>query len=155
MLKLRKITTFAQAIAMKKEDVTHRGVVERTGDNTLTIRTGDDCRCDGCAVTALCNGKDKNGELITINVPDSSRYSVGDRVEITATSTSTLLATWWSLILPTLVLVSVILICRFQFPELGGWSVAIGLGALVLYDLFLYLQRHRLAQKIIWTVNKL
>lgn len=140
---------------MKKEDVTHRGVVERTGDNTLTIRTGDNYRCDGCAVSALCNGKDKDEELITINVPDSSRYSVGDRVEITATSSSTVLATWWALGLPTLAFVSTILICRLGFPELGGWSIAIGFAVLGLYDLFLYFNRRRLSGKIVWTVNKL
>jgi len=140
---------------MKKEDVTHRGVVERTGDNTLTIRTGDDCRCDGCAVTALCNGKDKDGELITINVSDASRYSAGDHVEITATSSSTLRATWWALVLPTLIFAGAILGCRLWLPSLGGWSIVVGFGALGLYDLVLYFQRHRLSQKIIWTVNKL
>lgn len=140
---------------MKKEDVTHRGVIERIGANTLTIRTGDDCRCDGCAITALCNGKDKDGELIAINVSDVSCYSVGDCVDITATSSSTLRATWWALILPTLIFAGVILGCRLWFPSMGGWSIVAGFGALGLYDLFLYFQRHRLSQKIIWTVNKL
>lgn len=140
---------------MKKEDVTHRGVVERIGENTLTIKTVDDCRCDGCAVSALCNGKDKEEELMTINVSDSSRYSVGDRVEITASSASTLRATWWALGLPTLAFVSTILICRLGFPELGGWSIAIGFAVLGLYDLFLYFNRRRLSGKIVWTVNKL
>ncbi len=140
---------------MKKEDVTHRGVVERIGVNTLTIRTGDNCRCDGCAITALCNGKDKDGELITINVSDVSCHSVGDCVEVSATSSSTLRATWWALILPTLIFAGVILGCRLWLPSMGGWSIVAGFGALGLYDLFLYFQRHRLSQKIIWTVNKL
>lgn len=139
---------------MKKEDVTHRGVVESVGANTLTIKTADDCRCDGCAVTALCNGKDNDGELITINVSDASHYAVGDRVEISATSTSTLRATWWALILPTVIFAGVILGCRVWFPQLGGWSIGVGFVALGLYDLLLYFQRHRLSQKIVWKVSK-
>lgn len=140
---------------MKKEDITHRGVIERVGVNTLTIKTNDECRCDGCAMTALCNGKETNSEVITIDVPDASRFTVGERVAITATSTSTLRATWWALILPTLIFAGVILGCRLKFPELGGWSIAIGFAALGLYDLFLYLQRHRLSQKIRWVVERI
>lgn len=140
---------------MKKEYVTHRGVIERVGVNTLTIKTNDDCRCDGCAMTALCNGKETNSEVIIIDVPETSRFVVGERVEITATSSSTLIATWWALILPTLIFAGIILWCRIGFPELGGWSIAIGFVALGLYDLFLYFRRHSLSQKIRWSVTKI
>lgn len=140
---------------MKKEYVTHKGTIERVGVNTLTIKTNDECRCDGCAITALCNGKDTNSEVLTIDVSDASLFAPGERVEITATSGSTLRATWWALILPPLIFAGVILGCRLGFPELGGWSIAIGFGALGLYDLFLYLWRHKLSQKIQWTVTKI
>lgn len=140
---------------MSKDDVTHKGVVERIERGALVIRTNDDCKCDGCAVVALCNSKGgENSEMLTIDCANAAEFSVGDRVEVTASSSSTLRATWWALILPTLIFAGVILGCRLGFPELGGWSIAIGFAALGLYDLFLYKQRKQLAQKISWKVTK-
>ena len=79
---------------MNKEDVTHRGVVESAGIDSLTIRTEEACKCDGCALTALCTTKDGGHELLTIDTPLASDFAAGDRVEVTATSGSTLRATW-------------------------------------------------------------
>ena len=115
---------------MSKEDVSHKGVIQRVERDYLVISTEDDCT-------------------------GASDFSVGERVEVTATSSSTLRATWWALILPTLIFGGVVLGCRLGFPALGGWSIAIGFAALGLYDLFLYAQRRRLAQKISWKVRRI
>lgn len=142
------------AIAMKKEDVTHKGIITQVGPHTLTIMTSDDCKCDGCAVAVMCNGKDKESELITIETSDAYRFQNGDHVVVTATSSSTLLATWWALILPTVIFVGLILGFRIGYPEIGGWSIAIGFAGLGLYDLCLFLFRKGLANKIKWKVEK-
>lgn len=141
---------------MSKEDVTHRGVIERVERHKLVVRTEEPCKCDGCAITALCSGKEGNGkELLTIDTPQAENFSAGDKIEITATSGSTLRATWWALALPTIIFGGTILGCRFGFPDIGGWSIAIGFGALAVYDLFLYSYRKRLAQRISWKVVKI
>lgn len=143
---------------MSKEDVTHRGVITDVERGCLVIRTEDECKCDGCAITAICNSNSKEGvrrEMLTIEAPSAGEYTVGERVEVSATSSSTLRATWWALILPTIVFGGVILGLRLGFPSLGGWSIAIGFAALGLYDLFLYLNRKTLAQKIIWKIRKI
>ncbi len=140
---------------MKKEDVTHIGVITRISADMLTIRTDEECRCDGCAVAVLCNKDSADGhEDLSVNVDHAARLSVGDRVEVTASSSSTLLATWWALILPTAIFVGVILGVRFGWPQSGGWSILAGFAALVIYDLFLYLFRIRIAQKVRWKVRK-
>ncbi len=139
---------------MKKEDVTHKGVITGITANVLTIRTEDECRCDGCAVMALCNKDSSDShETRSINVGDTSRYSVGERVEVTASPSSTLLATWWALVLPTLVFIGVILGVRFGWPESGAWSILAGFVALGVYDLFLYLFRKRIASRVVWKVR--
>lgn len=140
---------------MSKEDVTHRGVIESVGRNSLTIRTEEACKCDGCAITALCNTKGGGHELLTIDTPLASDFNPGERVEVTASSGSTLRATWWALILPTLIFGGSVVGIRLGFPELGGWSLAIGFGFLLLYDLLLYRLRRQLAQKISWKVTRL
>lgn len=141
---------------MSKEDVTHRGVIEKIGDGYLALRTEEDCKCDGCAVMALCNTKEGGQpELLTIDTPEAKDYSIGEKVEVTATSASTLLATWWALILPTLIFGGVIVGLRLGVPSLGGWSIACGAAALGLYDLFLYRNRKRFAQKISWKIRKI
>lgn len=139
---------------MSKEDVSHRGVIEKIEPGYLVIRTEEACKCDGCAITALCNSKDGGGkQLLTIDTPDAGAYAVGQRVEACATSGSTLFAAWWALILPTIIFAGVTLVCRFAWPETGGWSLAIGFASLALYDFLLYLKRRHLAQKIKWKVR--
>lgn len=140
---------------MSKDDVTHRGVIESVGAGVLTIRTEEACKCDGCAITALCNTKGGGHELLTIDTPQASEFSPGERVEVTASSGSTLRATWWALILPTLIFGVSVVGLRLGFPQLGGWSLAIGFALLLLYDLFLYLCRRQLAQKITWKVTRI
>lgn len=142
----------------KDKDVTHRGVVERIENGRIVIRTSDAKQCDGCAVVALCGSKSGEGEsseLITVDCPDASDFAPGERVAVTASSSSTLLATWWALALPTIVFGGVILASRFLIPGIGAWSIALGFVALALYNLLLYANRNSLAQRIRWKIEKL
>lgn len=139
---------------MKQDYVTHSGTIIHVTDKTLTLRTDGTCSCDGCAVASLCN-KDgaKGGETLTIDTPQACMYTVGQKVEVTASSGSTLRATWWALLLPTILFVAVILGVRLIWPQSGAVSLAAGFACLAIYDFGLYIFRRRLAQKIIWTVK--
>ena len=163
LLFLEKIVNFALAylkcflsIIMSKEDVTHCGIIQKVERSSLVILTEDECKCDGCAITALCGSKGGDQkELLKIDTPLAGDFTIGERVEVSATSSSTLRATWWALILPTLIFGGVIVGLRLGFPSLGGWSIALGFIALGLYDLFLYAKRKSLAQKISWKIRKI
>lgn len=142
---------------MKQDYVTHIGTVIRVSDGSLTLRTDGSCSCDGCAVASLCN-KDREeggGESLVIDTPDALSYREGERVEVKATSGSTLRATWWALILPTIIFIGVILAVRLLWPDSGAISLVTGFVALATYDFGLYLMRRKLAQKIIWHVRRL
>ena len=141
---------------MKQDYVTHSGTITHVTDSTLTLRTDGSCSCDGCAVASLCN-KDTSsgGESITIDTPQARQYAVGQQVEVIASSGSTLRATWWALLLPTILFVGIILGVRLLWPQSGAISLVAGFVALAIYDLGLYLFRRRLAQKIIWTIRPL
>lgn len=140
---------------MNKDYVTHSGTITSVNDGSITLRTEDVCRCDGCAVASLCN-KDSSSEheSITVNTPDARHYSVGEHVEVTASSGSTLRASWWALMLPTLLFIGVILAVRLIWSDSGLWSLAAGFTVLAVYDLLLYLFRKRLAQNITWKVRR-
>ena len=143
-------------ITMKQDYVTHSGTITHVTDSTLTLHTQGACSCDGCAVASLCN-KDSTsgGESITIDTPDARLYTIGQRVEVIASSGSTLRATWWALILPTILFVGVILGVRLLWPDSGAVSLVAGFVTLAVYDFGLYLTRRRLARKIIWKIRPL
>lgn len=142
---------------MKKENVTHRGVIKHVAPRSLTIITDDECRCDGCAVVAICNkgGEGDSRETVTIDLPDTSAFHAGQRVEVTAASATTVRATWWALILPTLIFVGVLLGSNLGNPDSGAWAIAWAFGALAVYDFLLWLFRHRLASRLVWKVKPL
>ena len=139
---------------MKQDYVTHSGIITHITDSTLTLHTDGSGNCDGCAVASLCN-KDTNsgGESIIIDTPEARCFSVGQQVEAVASSSSTLRATWWALILPTILFIGVVLIALLLWPGLKSWSLLIGFIFLAVYDLLLYVFRKRIAQKIRWTVR--
>lgn len=140
---------------MKKENVTHRGIIAKISGNTVTLRTDDICRCDGCAVAMMCNkGESSEGETITVDIDNPASFAVGDRVEITASSASTLMASLWALIIPTVLFIATILGVRFGWPGSGAWSILAGFIVLALYDLGLFLARKRIAVKVRWSVER-
>lgn len=147
---------------MSKEDVTHRGTVTAVERDSLTIRTDEPQKCEGCAITTLCSSRKTadtaatDADLLTIVSPDADRrYAIGDRVEVGATSGSTLRATWWALLLPTLIFGGTIVGLRLGIPTLGGWSIAIGFALLAIYDLILYRLRDKISQKLSWKITKI
>ncbi len=147
---------------MSKEDVTHRGTVTAVERDSLTIRTDEPQKCEGCAITTLCSSRKTadtaatDADLLTIVSPDADRrYAIGDRVEVSATSGSTLRATWWALLLPTLIFGGTIVGLRLGIPTLGGWSIAIGFALLAIYDLILYRLRDKISQKLSWKITKI
>lgn len=141
---------------MKQDYVTHSGTITHVSDSSLTLLTDGSCSCDGCAVASLCNKDSSTGtETLTIDTPEARQYSVGQHVRVTASSSSTLRATWWALILPTILFVGVILAVRLLWPGSGAISLVAGFATLAVYDFILYLMRRRLAQKIIWTIHQL
>ena len=146
---------------MKKEDVTHRGVVQRVEGDAITVLSDEAYSCDGCAVAALCNktkpagdSADRTPELITVRTPDAGRFRPGERVELSATSGSTLRAVLWALVLPTVVFTGVLLWVRLCWPQTGDWSILVAFAALGLYTCGLYLCRKALAKKIVWRVRR-
>ncbi len=141
---------------MKKDNVTHKGVIQRIDSRSLTILTDDACRCDGCAVVALCNKSSEDGEnreTVTVEVPDASAYSVGQHVEVSASSASTLHATFWALVMPTVIFVGILLWLNIGYPEMGAMAILWAFVALAVYDGFLYLFRRKLARRLVWTVR--
>lgn len=149
---------------MKKDNVTHRGIITRIdpSSHSLTIHTEEDCKCEGCAVVAICNKssdpaaeKGTVGEDVVIDVPDAAEFRVGQRVEVSAGSASTLRATLWALILPTVIFVAVLLGVNLSCPDSGGWAILLAFIALGIYDLGLWLFRRKLASKIAWQVTRL
>ncbi|MDE6391521.1 MAG: SoxR reducing system RseC family protein [Duncaniella sp.] len=149
---------------MKKDNVTHRGIITRIdpSSHSLTIHTEEDCKCEGCAVVAICSKssdpaaeKGTVGEDVVIDVPDAAEFRVGQRVEVSAGSASTLRATLWALILPTVIFVSVLLGVNLGCPAAGGWAILLAFIALGIYDLGLWLFRRKLASKIAWQVTRL
>lgn len=147
---------FATIYTMNKDYVTHSATITLVTDRSLTLRLEEAGSCDGCAVASMCNkGKSSGQDTITIDIPDTSGFSKGERIEVTASSGSTLRASWWALLLPTLIFLGVLLAVSLIHPGSGAWSLAAGFAALALYDLILYLMRRRLAGKIAWRVRRL
>lgn len=143
---------------MNDKGVSHQGIVKAVDGDSITIIADDNCSCDGCSVAMLCNktgGESDARQLITVSSPDASAFKAGQRVELTASSGSTLSAAWWALILPSLLFIATILGVRLGWPRSGGWSIGAGFVVLAIYDCGLYVFRRRLGSNMVWRIKAL
>ncbi|MCM1519829.1 MAG: SoxR reducing system RseC family protein [Lachnoclostridium sp.] len=141
---------------MHSDHVEHKGIVEKVTFNSIVIRVDEPCQCQGCAIAVVCSGKtegEDSGEVIVIPRPRDRQFNVGDRVALEATSGSQLRATFFSFILPTIILAAVILSLYSTHPGWGFWIVLLAVAAVAVYDLILFLFRKDLAMSVHWQIR--
>lgn len=124
------------------DETLHHGTVKAVGPDRLTIAIHDELSCDGCAVAAFC-GKGNSGEM-TISTREASEFSVGDRVEVSATTPSQQAAIVWALALPLAIFLAVVF-----------FSAPAALASVMLYYCILYLFRNRLQNSLHWKIRKI
>ncbi len=135
------------------DKVEHISVITAVSDGHITVAIDPGLKCKGCGVAAMCGSKGERSEM-TINIPDSCDFRVGESVRVYAADSST-----WRAIILTALLPCFILFCGVMLLLALGvnQSVAavIGISLIVLYFFVLYLLRGRVVGKLRWSVEKI
>ncbi len=143
---------------MHSDHVEHIGVVKEVSFNNIAVAVEEPCQCEGCSIAIVCMGKsDKDADVINIPRPRGEgrdSFRPGDRVKLEAASGSKLKASFWAFILPTVILLTAVLLLQAYAPRLGALLTAmIAAGAVAMYELILYLFRKDLAMSVSWQIR--
>lgn len=137
---------------MKKDIISHHATVVSVEQFGLVVHIADLDDCGACKIADLCKG---NKQSDTLKIATDKHYDLapGDQVMISIPASATAFATVWTLVMPTVLLVAIVFVLGLY--GFGFWAVLIGLVAVGLWDLALWVKRRKLAKRVRWTVEPL
>jgi len=132
--------------------VRHTGIVERIGDECVAVRIVQTSACSECRAKAHCGAAESKEKVVEVFGADGSRLSVGQKVDVIATTgvamRAVLLAFGWPFLLMIVVLFAVY---AYTGNDVAACLAAIG--SLVPYYLILYYAREKLREKLTFRID--
>ena len=130
------------------EAIEHDGIVSSVEGRRLKVEIVSQSACAGCHARKECiSSLDSAVKTIEVTAPDGDSYSVGERVHLSISGSSGVLAVMMCYIAPLAVcLVTLALLIGYGISE--GLSALISLACVTLYLLILFIFRRSIAQKV-------
>ncbi len=116
------------------EELIEHGIVKKSENGLTEIELIGNDNCEECSAKLFCNPKNDSKKILSINT--SSKYKIGDEVELRISGKNILLASLNLYLYPLLILILTILIgtklfINTDFPEL--YSVLSALFFVIIY----------------------
>ena len=123
------------------ERIEHSGVVKSVDSGRVFVEITSQSACGGCSARSACGMSEAARKVIEVRTPDAAQYAPGERVVVAVTRHMGATAVVLAYVVPFLVLIE-------------GWAALAGLVSVLLYFGALWLGRHRIEEKIHFTISK-
>ena len=135
-------------------EIEHDGIVESFEGNVLKVRIVTRSACASCQVRNLCNPSEMKEKLFEIEVPDASKFAIGDRVNMAISEGQGILAVFLGYVIPVILLIGgLIAALKFGLNELASAGAALGLTGM--YYFILYFTRKKTMKRFTFHVTRL
>lgn len=137
---------------MKKETISHKGKIVNMTPQVTTVSILQHAACGECHAAGICGMGDMAEKLVEVPTDPYGNYSVGDEVEVLLKASMGLKAVWLCYAIPLVVLLGTVvgLLSAGVEEAVAG---LVGLAAIGLYYLLLYLFRNKLKNEYIFTIQ--
>ena len=134
--------------------IEHEGFIHNINGNQLTICITQNSACSECHAKGACMAADTKEKMVDV-MDDSGMFKLNERVLLLGKTSIGYKAVLWAFVIPLILLIGVITTATslWHVGELNAALMA--LIALVPYYGFLYIIRHRMADKLAFTIKKL
>ena len=134
------------------EGVSHKGKIVRMTPQVTTVSILQHAACGECHAAGLCGMSELAQKTVEVPTDPYGNLAVGDEVEVVLKASMGLKAVWLCYAIPLVILLgAVLLLMAFHVPEVPAGLI--GLGAIGLYYLLLYLFRDKLKKEYIFTIK--
>lgn len=137
---------------MKKETISHKGKIVNMTPQVTTVSILQHAACGECHAAGICGMGDMAEKLVEVPTDPYSNYSVGDEVEVLLKASMGLKAVWLCYAIPLVVLLGTVVGLLSAGVEEAAAGL-VGLAAIGLYYLLLYLFRNKLKNEYIFTIQ--
>lgn len=136
---------------MANETVKYRGVVQRVGGSSLSVKIMKASSCASCSIKDHCSTVGTEERIIEVDNVAADCYKPGDEVWLVGSTSMGRKAVWYGIVIPFLVF----MVALFAFSLLGLSEPLMALGAfamLVPYYLLLHANDGRLREQLSFNV---
>ncbi len=137
---------------MKKETISHKGKIVNMTPQVTTVSILQHAACGECHAAGICGMGDMAEKLVEVPTDPYGNYSVGDEVEVLLKASMGLKAVWLCYAIPLVVLLGTVVGLLSAGVEEAAAGL-VGLAAIGLYYLLLYLFRNELKNEYIFTIQ--
>ncbi|MBE6252986.1 MAG: hypothetical protein E7109_05665 [Bacteroidales bacterium] len=137
---------------MKKETISHKGKIVNMTPQVTTVSILQHAACGECHAAGICGMGDMAEKLVEVPTDPYGNYSVGDEVEVLLKASMGLKAVWLCYAIPLVVLLGTVVGLLSAGVEEAAAGL-VGLAAIGLYYLLLYLFRNKLKNEYIFTIQ--
>ena len=134
--------------------IEHEGTIDNINGNQYSIRITQSTACSECHAKHACIAADTKVKMVDV-IDTSGQFKMNERVVLSGKTSIGYKAVLWAFVLPLLLLMGVV------FMSVSIWDVGeltaalISLAALVPYYSLLYIMRHKMGDKLAFTIKKL
>ena len=134
--------------------IEHQGTIDNINGNQYTIRITQSSACSECHAKGACMAADTKVKMVDV-VNTSGQFKLHERVLLLGKTSIGYKAVLWAFVIPLILLISVIIASTsiWQVNELQAALLA--LVSLVPYYALLYIIRHKMGEKLAFSIKKL
>ena len=123
--------------------IQHQGTVESIDGSHIRVRIVQTSACATCVAHKYCNSSESKEKMIDVYTRDAAAYQVGQGMQ----------AVLWAFGVPFVVLVAVLYASIMLTDGDEPLSALLAMGTLGIYYLILYMCRHRMEKKFVFTIE--
>jgi len=133
-----------------KNTISHKGVVQKSGNESVTVIISSSSACSGCHAEGACSLSGNEEKIIEVK----GRYNLleGDKVEVIMKQSDGFTAVFISYLLPLIIVItSLIVLLYLSFPEPVAGLMSIFF--LLPYYLGIYLFRKKINDRFVFSLK--
>jgi sigma-E factor negative regulatory protein RseC len=133
-----------------KNTISHKGVVQKSGNESVTVIISSSSACSGCHAEGACSLAGNEEKIIEVK----GRYNLleGDKVEVIMKQSDGFTAVFISYLLPLIIVItSLIVLLYLSFPEPVAGLMSIFF--LLPYYLGIYLFRKKINDRFVFSLK--
>ena len=133
--------------------IQHQGTVESIDGSHIRVRIVQTSACATCVAHKYCNSSESKEKMIDVYTREAATYQVGQSVNVFGTTSMGMQAVLWAFGVPFVILVAVLYASIMLTDGDEPLSALLAMGTLGIYYLILYMCRHRMEKKFVFTIE--
>ena len=134
------------------ETVSHKGKVVQITPQVTTVLILQHAACGSCHAAGICGMAELSEKTVEVPTDPYISYGIGDEVEVVLKASMGMKAVWLAYCIPLVVMLSVILgLIAAGMSEVSAGLI--GLGAVAVYYLLLWLLRDKLKNEYVFIIK--